>query len=39
MINIGAASDLLQSDMQEHVLILKNELKFEYVRFWSIFGQ
>lgn len=39
IINIGAASDLLQSDMQEHVLILKNELKFEYVRFWNIFGQ
>jgi beta-xylosidase/AraC-like DNA-binding protein len=39
IINIGAASDLLQSDMQEHVIILKNELKFEYVRFWNIFGQ
>ena len=25
--------------MQEHVIILKNELKFEYVRFWNIFGQ
>lgn len=39
IINIGAASDLLQSDMQEHVIILKNELKFEYARFWNIFGQ
>ena len=39
IINIGAASDLLQSDMQGHVIILKNELKFEYVRFWNIFGQ
>lgn len=38
IINIGAASDLLQSGMQEHILILKKELKFEYVRFWSIFG-
>jgi len=38
IINVGAASDLLQSDMQEHVIVLKNELKFEYVRFWSIFG-
>jgi len=38
IINIGAASDLLQSDMQEHVMILKNELKFEYVRFWNIFS-
>lgn len=39
IINIGAASDILQSDMQEHVIILKNELKFEYVRFWNVFGQ
>lgn len=38
VINVGAASDLLQSDMQEHILIMKNELKFEYVRFWNIFG-
>lgn len=38
IINVGAASDLLQSDMQKHVIMLKNELKFEYVRFWSIFG-
>jgi beta-xylosidase/AraC-like DNA-binding protein len=38
MINIGSAVDLLQSDMQEHILRLKNELKFEYVRFWSIFA-
>ncbi|WP_459482485.1 GH39 family glycosyl hydrolase [Clostridium saccharoperbutylacetonicum] len=38
VINVGAASDLLQSDIQEHVKILKNELKFEYVRFWSVFG-
>lgn len=39
IINIGAASDLLHSDMQEHVLLLKNDLKFEYVRIWDIFGQ
>ncbi len=39
VINIGSALDLLQSEMQEHVLLLKNELKFEYVRFWSIFGK
>jgi beta-xylosidase/AraC-like DNA-binding protein len=38
VINVGAVSDLLQSDIQEHVKMLKNELKFEYVRFWSIFG-
>ncbi|WP_160689570.1 helix-turn-helix domain-containing protein [Clostridium sp. C2-6-12] len=38
IINIGAASDLLESDIQEHMLILKNELKYEYVRFWNIFA-
>jgi len=38
MVNIGSASDLLHSDLQEHVLLLKNDLKFEYVRIWDIFG-
>lgn len=37
MINIGKASELLKSDIQEHILILKNKLKFKYIRFWSIF--
>lgn len=37
MINIGHASDLLRSDMQEHVLILKHQLGFKYIRFWGIF--
>lgn len=37
MINIGKASDILKSDIQEHILVLKNKLKFKYVRFWSIF--
>lgn len=39
MINIGNASDILKSDVQEHILILKSKLKFEYVRFWSIFDE
>ncbi|HHV11516.1 MAG TPA: helix-turn-helix domain-containing protein [Clostridiales bacterium] len=38
MINIGAASDLLKSDMQEHVLMLRNKLNLEYVRFWNVFS-
>ena len=36
MINIGTAGDLLQSDIQKHLLILKQELHFEYVRFWDL---
>jgi beta-xylosidase/AraC-like DNA-binding protein len=38
VINIGAASDLLLSSVQEHILILKKELGFKYIRFWNIFG-
>jgi len=38
MINVGRAGDLLRSDMQEHILILKEEIGFQYVRFWDIFG-
>lgn len=38
MINIGAASDLLHSDMQQHVLYLKNKLHFRYVRFWDLYS-
>lgn len=38
MINVGRAGDLLRSDMQEHILILKEEIGFLYVRFWDIFN-
>ena len=38
MINIGLASDLLRSDMQEQIVLLKKELKFEYVRFWDLYS-
>lgn len=38
MINIGAAADLLHSDVQEHVLYLKKHLGFEYVRFWDLYA-
>lgn len=39
MINIGKASDLLRSDLQEQILILKNELGFSYVRIWDLFAK
>ena len=38
-INIGAASDLLRSDVREHVLDLKELLGIKYVRFWNIFSK
>lgn len=37
MINMGTAMDLLQSEMQKHLLFLKDELHFEYVRFWDLY--
>lgn len=39
VINIGPAQDLLRSDVQEHVFLLREQLKFEYVRFWSPFSK
>ncbi len=38
MINIGHISTLLQSDMQEQVLYLKEGLGFEYVRVWDLYA-
>lgn len=38
MINIGTASDLLHSDIQQHLLYLKKTLHFEYVRFWDLYA-
>ena len=38
MINIGAAADLLHSDVQEHVLYLKKQLGFQYIRFWDLYA-
>lgn len=38
-INIGSAADLLKSEVQEHVILLKEALGFSYVRFWNIFSQ
>lgn len=39
MINIGAASDLLRSDIQNHVLMLKEKLGFRHIRFWNIYSE
>lgn len=39
MVNIGTAVDLLQSDVQNHLLILRQELHFEYVRFWALHAE
>lgn len=38
LINIGAAADLLHSDMQEHILRLKEKLGIRYVRFWDLYS-
>ncbi|MEH7360556.1 GH39 family glycosyl hydrolase [Priestia megaterium] len=38
MINLGYATDLLSSDMQEQVVLLQNELGFTYGRFWGVFS-
>ena len=37
IINIGIAEELLLSDMQNHILKLKEKLHFRYVRFWGLF--
>lgn len=38
MINLGYATDLLSSDMQEQVALLQKELSFTYGRFWGVFS-
>ncbi|MDD3402454.1 MAG: helix-turn-helix domain-containing protein [Hespellia sp.] len=37
IINIGKIDELLDRTMQEHILILKQEIGFRYVRVWNIF--
>lgn len=39
ILNIGYANDILQSVLQEHILMIRDELKFEYARFWGIFNE
>lgn len=37
--NIGSAASLLRSEVQEHVMLLKEALGFTYARFWNIFAK
>lgn len=39
MVNINRMSDLFQSDIQSHILLLKKELDFQYIRFWDIYSE
>lgn len=39
LINIGRASDLMRFDVREQVRMLKENLHFEYVRFWGILSR
>lgn len=36
MINIGHAKDILRYDIREQIRFLKENLKFEYMRFWNL---
>ena len=38
-INVGAADDLLNAEIREHVAMLADELHFEYARFWNMFNR
>ncbi|PFO01476.1 hypothetical protein COJ85_17335 [Bacillus sp. AFS076308] len=38
LLNVGYAKDLLNSDMQEQITLLQNEIGFTYARFWGLFG-
>ncbi len=37
LINIGSVTNILRSDLQEHLVILQETLNIEYVRFWDLF--
>ena len=39
IINIGSAQDMLRSEVQEHILLLKASLDFTYARFWNPFSK
>ncbi|MEH7418311.1 helix-turn-helix domain-containing protein [Neobacillus drentensis] len=38
LINIGYAKDILNSDLQEQISLLQQEIGFTYARFWGLFG-
>lgn len=37
IINIGRVESLLDSSMQQQILLMQEELGFSYVRIWNIF--
>ena len=39
MINVGKMEDLLRADMQEQVLLFRDDLGFRYVRIWDYFTE
>lgn len=39
LINIGTASDLLKSEIREHIVLLKDTMGFTHVRFWNLFSK
>lgn len=39
MINLGSAKLLLRYDVRQQLIYLKEQLDFEYVRFWNIFSK
>lgn len=39
LINGGSAEELLSSEVREHLVLLKENLDFQYVRFWNIFTE
>lgn len=38
-LNIGSASDLLRSEVREHIILLKEALGIRYIRFWNLFSK
>lgn len=38
IINIGYATDILTSDMQEQISMMQNDIGFTYARFWGLFS-
>lgn len=39
LINVGSAQALLKSEVQEHIILLREAFGFEYVRFWNVFSK
>lgn len=39
MINVGRVITVLRSDVQEHIIFLKEKLNFEYIRLWDLYDE